>query len=65
MPMQSALLPDRRAAQMADLACQARKVGRAEQADWFMLLAWSAFDAPAQPDNDAPGLQGSIAGSTR
>lgn len=34
---------------LAGLSEQARALGRIPQADWFLLLAWAAFDAGEFP----------------
>ena len=40
-----------KAMHLADLADAARRLGRTEQADRFLLLAWAAYDEPDPVDH--------------
>ena len=48
-----------KAMRLADLADAARRLGRAEQADRFLLLAWAAYDEldPVDHQSTATGAE--------
>ena len=53
-----------KAMHLADLADAARRLGRTEQADRFLLLAWAAYDEPdpvGHQDAGAPGIEHAVA----
>lgn len=53
-----------KAMHLADLADAARRLGRTEQADRFLLLAWAAYDEPdpvGYQDAGVPGIEHAVA----
>ena len=47
-----------RAMHLADLADAARRLGRTEQADRFVMLAWAAYDEPDPVNHRDAGISG-------
>ena len=47
-----------KAMHLADLADAARRLGRTEQADRFLLLAWAAYDEPDPVDHQDERMTG-------